>query len=78
MASLVTWGQSVGDNIVSYSPFTVGKEAQCIELSLCQEVIASKIFYFCKIDGKKNPSNVLPKFLPYAVFWPLVQLFLFW
>jgi hypothetical protein len=42
------------------------------------EGVASKILYFYKTDGKQNPSDVLTKYLPYVVFWPLVQPFLFW
>jgi hypothetical protein len=41
-------------------------------------VVASKILSFYKIDGKQNPSDVLTRYLPYAVFWPLVQPFLLW
>jgi hypothetical protein len=43
-----------------------------------REVVASKILYFCKIDGKQNPGDVLTKYLPYAVCWPHVQPFLSW
>jgi hypothetical protein len=43
-----------------------------------REVVASKILYFCMIDGLQNPSDVLTKYLPYAAVWPLVQPFLFW
>ena len=40
--------------------------------------IAAGLMYFCKIDGKENVADIMTKFLPWAVFWPLVQPLLFW
>ena len=43
-----------------------------------REAIAAGIAYFLKIDGKQNPADALSKFLPYAIWWPLIQPILYW
>jgi hypothetical protein len=42
-----------------------------------RSAIASKIITFRKVKGTENPSDVCTKFLPYAVFYPLIQPLLF-
>ena len=39
--------------------------------------IASGIIIFRKVKGTKNPSDICTKFLPWAVFYPLIQPLLF-
>jgi hypothetical protein len=43
-----------------------------------REAIAAKILFFLHISGNQNPADVLTKFLPYPVFWPLIEPILFW
>ena len=40
--------------------------------------VASGFLKFCWIDGKQNVADVLTKYLPYAVFKPLVEPLLDW
>ena len=40
--------------------------------------VAAKVLYFCKIDGKENVADIMTKFLPWVVFWPLIKPLLFW
>ena len=73
----------LGDNQLGITSSTIphsqlGKRHNALSYHRVREAVASKILYFCKIDGSQNPSDVLTKYLPYAVFWPLVQPFLFW
>jgi hypothetical protein len=82
---LFTWRQPVGDNISNYHPFSIGiphlqlgKRPNALSYHRAREAVALKILCFCKIDGKQNPSDVLTKYWPYAVIWPLVQPFLLW
>jgi hypothetical protein len=42
-----------------------------------RSAVAARVIYFCKIEGTQNPADVLTKFLPYAVFYPLVMPILF-
>ena len=42
-----------------------------------RSAVASETMYFCKIDGTQNPSDVLTKFLPFAVAHPLMMPLLF-
>jgi hypothetical protein len=43
-----------------------------------REAIAAKVLFFQHMPGKQNPSDVLTKFLPHAVFAPLIKYVLFW
>lgn len=43
-----------------------------------REAIAAHILTFLKIDGKKNPSDVLSKHCGYIDAWPLIKPLLFW
>ena len=43
-----------------------------------REAIAAKIMKFFKIDGKKNPSDILSKHWGYTDAWPHVKPLLFW
>jgi hypothetical protein len=40
--------------------------------------IATGMMFFCHVSGKENPADIMTKFLPYSVFWPLVRPILFW
>ena len=42
-----------------------------------RSAIACNIITFRKVKGTENPSDVCTKFLPYAVFYPLIQPLLF-
>ena len=43
-----------------------------------RSVISAGILNFCFTKSKQNASDVLTKFLPFSVFWPLIQPILFW
>ncbi len=43
-----------------------------------REAVAAGIIQCYHIDGKSNPADVLTKFLPHAVWWPLMKPFLHW
>ena len=57
---------------------TLKKRHNALSYHRVRAAIAAKIVKFAKIDGKDNPSDVCTKFLPWAVFWPLIQPMLFW
>ena len=42
-----------------------------------REAIAGIIVYFL-ILGKENPADVLTKFLPHCIWWPLIKPLLHW
>jgi hypothetical protein len=73
----------LGDNqsVIMSSTFPhsqLGKRHNALSYHHACDAVASKILYFCKIDQKQSPSNVLAKYLSYAVCWPPVQPFLIW
>jgi hypothetical protein len=41
------------------------------------EAITACILYLTHIDGKLNLSDILPKLLAWAIFWPLIEPLLF-
>ena len=43
-----------------------------------REAVASGILGFYKIDGSKNPADILSKHCGYPQAWPLLQPLLFW
>ena len=57
---------------------TLKKRHNALSYHRVRAAIAVKIVKFARIDGKDNPSDVCTKFLPWAVFWPLIQPMLFW
>lgn len=73
----------LGDNQSVITSSTIpksmlNKRHNALSYHRVRAAIAAKIIQFCKIPGTENPSDVCTKFLPYAVFWPLVQPLLFW
>jgi hypothetical protein len=40
--------------------------------------IATGMMVFCHVSGKENPADIMTKFLPYSVSWPLIRPILFW
>ena len=73
----------LGDNKSVITSSTIphsqlGKRHNALSYHHVREAVSSGVLYFCKISGLQNPSDIMTKYLPYAVFWPLVQPFLFW
>jgi hypothetical protein len=57
---------------------SLNKRHNALAYHRVREAIASDVLWFFHIPGKENPADVLTKFLPHSVFWPLIQSFLFW
>ena len=75
-----TW--MMGDNasvIISGSiPFSLLKKRHnALSYHRVRSAIASGIILFRKVAGTENPSDICTKFLPYNVFYPLIQPLLF-
>ena len=56
---------------------TLNKRHNALAYHRVREAIAHEILKFCYIKGIENPADVMTKFLPYPVMWPLIQPFLF-
>jgi hypothetical protein len=56
----------------------LNKRHNALSYHRVREAIAAKVLHFIHVDGKRNPSDVMTKFLGWAKFWPLIQPFLFW
>ena len=72
-----------GDNQVVHTNSTVlhwqlNKRHNALAYHRDCEAIAAKIMKFYKIDGKKNPSDILSKHCGYTDVWPHVKPLLFW
>ena len=57
---------------------TLNKRHNALSYHRVREAIATGVINFIHIPGKQNPSDILTKFLSYAVFWPLIRPILFW
>ena len=72
----------LGDNksVVTSSTLpnsSLNKRHNALAYHRVRAAIAAQVLFFCHISGKENPADVMTKFLPYPVFWPLVMPFLF-
>ena len=54
------------------------KQHNAISYHRVREAVAAGILKFVHISGKDNPADVLTKFLPGHVWYPLMQPFLYW
>jgi Tfp pilus assembly pilus retraction ATPase PilT len=45
---------------------------------IVREAIAAKVLKFHHISGKENPADILTKFLPSSIWWPLMKPILHW
>ena len=54
------------------------KRHNAISYHRVREAVAAGILKFVHISGKDNPADVLTKFLPGHVWYPLMQPFLYW
>ena len=73
----------LGDNqsVVTSSTIPQSVMAKChnaLSFHRVRAAIATGMMQFCHVSGKENPADVMTKFLPYAVFWPLIKPILFW
>ena len=57
---------------------SLSKRHNALAYHRVREAQAAKVLNFLHIPGAQNPADVLTKFLPYAVFRPLIEPFLFW
>jgi hypothetical protein len=57
---------------------TLSKRHNALAYHRVREAIASGVLDFVHMNGKQNPADVLTKFLPHAVFRPLIVPILFW
>ena len=53
------------------------KQHNALAYHKVREAHAAGILNFYHIDGKENPADVLTKFLPNSLCYPLIQPFLF-
>ena len=72
-----------GDNLAvinsaSIPEDTLKKRHNALSYHRVREAIAAKVLKFHHISGKENPADVLTKFLPSAVWWPLMKPILHW
>jgi hypothetical protein len=61
---------------IPHSPLT--KRHNALAYHRVREAVAAKILHFLHLPGTQNPADPLTKFLPYAVFRPLIEPLLFW
>ena len=54
------------------------KRHEALAYHKVREAVASGIIYFCKIDGKENPADLLTTFRSHTRAWPLIKPLLFW
>jgi hypothetical protein len=55
----------------------LGKRHNALSYHRVREAIASKVIYFCKIDGDQNPADVLTKYAGSNKFMLMVEAILF-
>ena len=72
-----------GDNLSVVTSATIPqsslkKHHNALAYHKVREAQAAGILNFYHIDGKENPADVLTKFLPNSLHYPLIQPFLFW
>jgi hypothetical protein len=72
-----------GDNLAvvnsaSIPEDTLKKRHNALSYHRVREAIAAKVLKFHHISGKENPADVLTKFLPSAIWWPLMKPILHW
>jgi hypothetical protein len=73
----------LGDNqsVVTSSTIpqsVLAKRHNALSYHRVRAAISTGMMQFCHVSGKENPADVMTKFLPYAVFWPLIKPILFW
>jgi hypothetical protein len=52
---------------------SLNKRHNALSYHLVHECIDAEIIYFIHVEGKFNPSDLFPKILGWAEFWPLIQ-----
>ena len=57
---------------------TLSKRHNALAYHHVREAVASGFLKFIKIDGVKNPADILSKHCGMAKAWPLLQPLLFW
>ena len=57
---------------------TLKKRHNALSYHRVREAIAAKVLKFHHISGKGNPSDILTKFLPSSIWWPLMKPILHW
>jgi hypothetical protein len=73
----------LGDNqsVVTSSTIpqsVMAKRHTALSYHRVRAAISTGMMYFCHVSGKENPADIMTKFLPYSVFWPLIKPILFW
>ena len=73
----------LGDNLAvinsaSIPEDTLKKRHNALSYHRVREAIAAKVLKFHHISGKKNPADILTKFLPNSIWWPLMKPILHW
>ena len=85
MLGVLMDGPSVmfGDNLAvvnsaSIPDDTLKKRHNALSYHRVREAIAARTFKFYHIPGTENPADVLTKFLPTSIWWPLMKPILHW
>ena len=73
----------LGDNKSVVTSSTVptsmlAKRHTALSYHRVRAAIATRMMMFCHVSGKENPADIMTKFLPYSVSWPLTRPILFW
>ena len=73
----------LGDNKSVVTSSTVpqsmmAKRHTALSYHRVRAAIATGMMVFCHVSGKENPADIMTKFLPYSVSWPLIRPILFW
>jgi hypothetical protein len=73
----------LGDNqsVVTSSTIpqsVLAKRHNALSYHRVRAAVSTGMMVFCHVSGKENPADTMTKFLPYAVFWPLIRPILFW
>ena len=70
-----------GDNqsvLTNSTVLQLNKRYNALAYHRVREAIAAKVMKFFKIDGKKNPSDILSKHYGHPKAWPHIKTLLFW
>ena len=85
MLDILVEGPSVmfGDNLAAINSAsipedTLKKRHNALSYHRVREAIVAKVVKFHHISGKEIPADVLTKFLPSSVWWPLMKPILHW
>ena len=76
-----SWMLGDNESVVNSSTIpqsVMAKRHTALSYHRVRAAISTGIMFFCHVSGKENPADIMTKFVPYSVFWPLIRPILFW